>query len=217
MNNLPSTKTDAELRVQAGQVTFDAEGNDIASSPYFSRVVHWPGNSLSGVTIGRGYDLGNRTQDDVYADLIRAGVPSTQAIKIAKGAQLKGSLASEFVKDNKSAIGEISHEQQVRLFDLIYPSYVQRARNNYDSWTATENSRVLWDNLFQKIRDILVDFVYQGFTKGPNPMKAGMTNESGTLILYIESSTTMKQFEPGRRRAAYLRAGKNFRLWRYFN
>ena len=50
------------LIVESGQVTFDAEGNDIESSRYFSRVIHWPGNTESGVTIGRGYDMGNRTK-----------------------------------------------------------------------------------------------------------------------------------------------------------
>jgi len=45
-------------KVKKGQVTFDAEGTDIESSKYFSRVIHWPGNALSRVTIGRGYDMG---------------------------------------------------------------------------------------------------------------------------------------------------------------
>ena len=49
----PSNPIPAKLRVAAGQVTFDAEGNDTPGSLYFSRVVHWPGNSKSGVTIGR--------------------------------------------------------------------------------------------------------------------------------------------------------------------
>lgn len=194
-----------DLRVAAGQVTFDAEGNDSPISRYFSRVVHWPGNSLSGVTIGRGYDLGDRSEYVVYLDLIEAGVPKEQAQSIAKGAKKKGSQAFEFVRINKAKIGEISIQNQIRLFNIIYPSYVKRARKNYDTWTSTETSMVPWDNLLPKIRDILVDFVYHGFTKGPNPMKAGMTNDVNILIGYIENSSAIRQYEAGRHRAAYLR------------
>ena len=56
------------LKVPYGQLTFDVEGNDIEDSSkaghrYFSRVVHWPGGA-SGVTIGRGYDFGQRPTPD---------------------------------------------------------------------------------------------------------------------------------------------------------
>src|SRR5262249_51741927 len=47
------------LQVSQGQVTFDAEGNDLVASPYYSRKIIWPGNAESGVTIGRGYDMGS--------------------------------------------------------------------------------------------------------------------------------------------------------------
>ncbi|MFZ5459334.1 MAG: hypothetical protein ACOZF1_08390, partial [Pseudomonadota bacterium] len=60
-------------------------------------------------------------------------------------------------------------------------------------------------SLDQAIRDVLVDFVYQGFTKGPNPMKAGMRNDKAELIRYIENTPAIRQYEPGRNRARYLR------------
>ncbi|MFP2488055.1 lysozyme family protein [Enterobacter ludwigii] len=50
------------LKVDKGQVTFDAEGNDITGNRYFSRRIHWPGNDLSGVTLGRGYDMGGEVK-----------------------------------------------------------------------------------------------------------------------------------------------------------
>src|SRR5690606_34158303 len=56
------------LTMSQGQVTFDAEGNDIPGNAYFSRVLHWPGGA-SGVTIGRGYDMKERTQAAVLQDL----------------------------------------------------------------------------------------------------------------------------------------------------
>jgi len=64
----------------------------------------------------------------------------------------------------------------------------------------------LWNNLDAAIRDVMVDFVYQGFTKGPNPMKAGMNNDYDELIKYINSEPSMKQYEAGRNRVKYLKS-----------
>jgi peptidoglycan hydrolase-like protein with peptidoglycan-binding domain len=193
------------LSVRAGQVTFNAEGNDIPGSPYFSRVIHWPGNVLSGVTIGRGYDLGNRTVNAIYNDLTRSGVPKHQATMISEGAMKKGEEARLFVKNNRDRMGDISHAMQVNLFELIYSDYVSRARNNYNKWTGKYSGRVQWQDLKSVIRDILVDFVYQGFTRGEAPMKAGMYNDIDQLIHYIDNSTVMRSYEAGRQRSRYLR------------
>ena len=57
-----STVARANHTISEGRITFDAEGNNIPTSPFFSRVIHWPGNNLSVVTIGRGYDMGSRTE-----------------------------------------------------------------------------------------------------------------------------------------------------------
>lgn len=196
------------LKVKEGQATFDAEGNDNEATRYFSRVIHWPGTARSGVTIGRGYDMGSRTQEEVKGDMIRAGVPLDKAIALSKAAGLKGDKARDFVKNNKQAIGKITHAQQIKLFDTIYPKYKKRAKWNYDRWTAKEKGRVEWDKLDQPIRDILVDFVYQGFTKGANPMRAGMNNDYDELINYINGTKGIKKHEPSRNRAKYLKRHK---------
>lgn len=196
------------LIVSAGQVTFNAEGNDIPNNRNFSRRIHWPGNAASGVTIGRGYDLGNRSKAMVYNDLIRAGVPDVQAGLIAEGAGKKGEAARVFVQNNRDAIGTISHAMQIRLFEIIYPAYVASAKSNYESWTRPYPDRVSWDSLSKPIREIMIDFVYQGFTKGEAPMKAGMKNDVDELIHYIENSTTMQRYEAGRQRANYLKRNR---------
>ena len=200
------------LEVSQGQVTFDAEGSDDPKSPYYSRLIIWPGNDESGVTIGRGYDMGNRTEAGVTNDLIKAGVPADKAKAFAKGAAKKGQAAKKFVDDNRKSLGEITREQQKSLFEQIYPSYVERAKQNYEHWTTEKGKplkgRVDWDKLDQPIRDILVDFVYQGFTKGPAPMTHGMKNDYDELIHYIENSATLQSYEAGRHRAAYLKKHK---------
>lgn len=94
------------------------------------------------------------------------------------------------------------------MFDSIYPDYESRAKKDYVKWTASEKDKTAWDKLHQAIRDVLVDFVYQGFTKGERPMKAGMNNDFDELIKYINGSTTMKRYEAGRNRVKYLKKHK---------
>ncbi|MCQ4288326.1 hypothetical protein NA647_12905 [Pseudomonas stutzeri] len=200
-----STAAKADPIIKEGQITFDAEGNNIPTSPFFSRVIHWPGNDLSGVTLGRGYDMGSRSESEIYNHMKNAGIEHDQATKIALAYGKKGSTAQQFVRDNKAGIGRITIEQEVILFNTIYPDYVERAVKNYNHWTANEPDRTEWSALKQVIRDVLVDFVYQGFTKGPNPMRAGMRNDKEELIRYIENTPAISQYEPGRNRASYLR------------
>jgi GH24 family phage-related lysozyme (muramidase) len=195
-------------KVKKGQVTFDAEENDLEATKYFSRVIHWPGNALSGVTIGRGYDMGSRTKAEVSQEMTKAGIPTETAKALSEGAGLKGDKAKDFVEKNKATVGTITHVQQVNLFDNIYPEYEKRAQQNYDKWTTTEKNRIAWSKLDQAVRDVLVDFVYQGFTMGPNPMKAGMNNDFDELIKYINDTASIKQYEPGRNRAQYLNSRK---------
>ena len=195
----------ARPTISEGRITFDAEGNNIPTSPFFSRVVHWPGNDLSGVTLGRGYDMGSRPEIEIYDHMTSAGIAHDQATKIAQAHGKKGVIAQQFVRENRASIGQITPEQEIVLFNIIYPNYVARAIRNYDHWTASEPERTEWNALDQVIRDVLVDFVYQGFTKGPNPMKAGMRNDKAELIRYIENTPAIRQYEPGRNRARYLR------------
>ncbi|WP_339389102.1 hypothetical protein, partial [Vibrio caribbeanicus] len=98
-----------------------------------------------------------------------------------------------------------TRKDQHNLFSFINPEYENRAKNNNWEWTANKESRVNWLELDSKIRDILVDSVYQGFTKDPKPMTKGMLNDRQVLIDYIEGSSVLNSYEPGRQRANYLR------------
>ncbi|QGZ73377.1 pesticin C-terminus-like muramidase [Aeromonas hydrophila] len=201
--------------VTKGQLTFDAEGNDVENSTYFSRKIHWPGNSESGVTIGRGYDIGSRSKEDVYRDLSDSGVPDNIASLISAGAGIKGGEASNFVSENKDST-LITRKSQHRLFEKIYPDYVLRAKSNYERWTTAQSiqdanipgvsisDKTNWESLDDKVKDVIVDLVYQGFTKGPRPMVYGMLNDRQKYADYIKNNPSLSQYEPGRNRAKYL-------------
>jgi len=194
------------LTVSAGQVTFNAEGNDNPHSSYFSRHLHWP-KGVSGVTIGRGYDMGGRTQETIFLDLTRAGVPADQAELMSQGRKLTGVTAERFVNNHRNECGIISREAQARLFELIYPNYVSRAKAVYLSKTANFPERTSWEALKKPIREIAVDFVYQGLGF-ERTMKACMSNDYDTLINFIETNAQVQSYEGGRQRANYLRKNR---------
>jgi hypothetical protein len=158
------------MEPREGLLTYSAEGNNIPSSMYYSRKIHWPGNiagcssAASGVTIGRGYDLGSRSRSDVLFKLMAAGIPRVQAEKIAAGAGLKYCHATEFVRANRDKIGEISESQQLRLFEIVYPEYVTDSIRFYNKYK--KHGAVSWDNMSPRLRDVFVDMKYQGVMSG---------------------------------------------------
>lgn len=115
------------LQVREAQFTFDNEGADYITAtdpfrphpyPWFSRILHWPNSAASGVTLGRGYDMGNRSSGEIFATLRQAGIEEYKAILASKAAFLKGRNAASFVKVYGPLFGEITHQQQIRLFEI---------------------------------------------------------------------------------------------------
>ncbi|MDF9777664.1 pesticin C-terminus-like muramidase [Pseudomonas baetica] len=155
------------LAVPYGQLTFDVEGNDIEDElnplyRYFSRVAHWPGGA-SGVTIGRGYDLGQRPNP--IKDLNAAGIeePLLSWLSGAKG--LKGGAAKNYISDAPADIRKkkITRKQQYELFLPVYEhmkkevvriSNINTVRGSYGTlnWSAVDG----------KIQDVLIDLIYRG-------------------------------------------------------
>ncbi|ASY75084.1 lysozyme family protein [Pectobacterium polaris] len=195
------------LRVPQGQITFDGEGDDVPNSPFFSRVIHWPRKAKSGVTLGRGYDMGERTKGEIYSDMLRIGIGSEKANLIAKGAGLKAGAAATFVKEYKEKIGMITHQQQIALFNMVYVGYIEIAKKRYARYSANVPDRVNWDELHPAIRDILIDLAYQGFA-GETTIPIAAKNDIDLLIKKIESTKDFLDYEAGRNRAGYLRMRK---------
>lgn len=107
------------LTVPKGQLTFDAEGNDNNDSPYFSRHIHWPGG-VSGITIGRGYDLGQQNDPASDFDSIELSQPVNNWLVESKG--MSGLDAKNRYKSADSSISdyEITRKQQYDLFVITY-------------------------------------------------------------------------------------------------
>ena len=94
---LPFSRSDPDLIVENGQLTFDAEGNDNPRSRYFSRRLHVP-SDWSGITVGRGYDIKYKTKNAVLRDLRGVGIVSWIADKISGGVGTYGSSARKYIR-----------------------------------------------------------------------------------------------------------------------
>lgn len=96
-----------------------------------SNVLHWP-KGASGVTLGPGYDMKERSADTIVADMMAIGINRETAQKIAKGAGLSSATnptAARFVKDNRALV-KLKNNQEIDLLRHIVPAYerlVQKA------------------------------------------------------------------------------------------
>ena len=151
-----------DLAVSFGQGTFDCEGLE-ARGQYFSRVIHWPGGK-SGVTIGRGYDMGQRTRLQVLSELRHAGVGEEDALFLAGAAGLRGERARNFVGGALSSSPVLSLRAQRRLFETITTpeviSDIQRILAKPD--LRAKYGPISWDALSPMAREVVFDLRYRG-------------------------------------------------------
>ena len=161
MAGKPVTRT--SVGPDRGRLTFDSEGTE--GGRYHSRVLHVPGLS-SGLTIGRGYDMGCKSQRQVLSDLVTAGVDATMAKRLSGASMLRGESAKKFIKDGGLESFEITEFVQKRLFELTYAIEEQSARGVCER-ASSKYGYCNWDKLHPAIRELIVDLKYRGdYTPG---------------------------------------------------
>ena len=121
---VPGSK-DNPFRVPKGQVTFDSEGTE--GGRYHSRTPHVPSDT-SGLTIGRGYDMKEKTKAQIKKDLTDAGLSEADAEAYAGAAGLSGDKARQYIKDTK--LVEITPEQEAK------PTGRSSPRRSKTSWST---------------------------------------------------------------------------------
>lgn len=168
-----SKSTNPDLKVPEGQLTFDAEGTE--GGKWHSRTVHWPGGA-SGVTIGRGYDLGYKSAKEITSDFTTAGIAASDIAKFTPAAGKTGESAKEWTAKHGKDLPEITTGQQKILFDLLYnrlEADVVRISGNYAETVSgydenkkagkkKEDFEVNWATLHPAIKDLVVDLRYRG-------------------------------------------------------
>ncbi|WP_255491261.1 MULTISPECIES: peptidoglycan-binding protein [unclassified Cronobacter] len=202
-----------QVSVPEGQVTFDAEGNDYVFPDYapkkapkktgfFSRILHWPGE-VSGVTLGRGYDMKMRTAGEIFSTLRSIGIEEYRAVIASNAAYLSGRQAKLFVETTWQLFGEISYAQQIELFKRSYLEKKNYAKYFYVKTATTKPNAPSWDDLDQKIKDVLVDIFYQGTRYPASLVEAALAGRTA-LIKFIREDPALMRYEPSRQRIRYL-------------
>lgn len=167
---MKSTRTHvAILPPSNGKLTWKAEGSE--GGRYHSRVLHVPSNT-SGLTIGRGYDLKQRSTAEIKKHLSLVSIPSSTATKISQAAGLQGLAARQFIIDQDLLDFEISAQAQLTLFEHVYKDItadVKRIGNKTSVIKAYGKTN--WDELDPAILDILVDLRFRGDYTGNSRKK----------------------------------------------
>jgi hypothetical protein len=142
-----------------GELTYNQEIGPNSTKP------HHP-TPTSGVTIGLGYDMKEKTAEQIMNDLIDVGVEEDKAQTLSEAAGLSGKEATAFTKTNKSLA--ITDEQQNKLFTKIFAQSIKQTEGDlrdmgYDPSTLSEKEIAL-----------LADYTYNVGTikKFPNFTKA---------------------------------------------
>lgn len=143
-----------------GILTWSAEGTE--GGLYHSRCFHVP-SSRSGLTIGRGYDMREKTSSKISAHLIQSGVDNKIANIIALAAGKIGNAAQQFVIEKDLLDFEVSAQVQLKLFEIVYKEMeadVKRICNK----KITRNTYGItdWLNLNPKIKSVLIDLRFRG-------------------------------------------------------
>ncbi|WP_256896220.1 pesticin C-terminus-like muramidase [Vibrio alginolyticus] len=167
------------LKVPKGQLTFDAEGNDVDGSIFFTRKAHVPNDhgaviGNSGVTIGRGLDVGNPPSGAYGQVPYQLDLP-----EVFKGAKLNPDLAEWLISAKRKTKQDamrmvrncplnadeltITRLQQHRMFNLVY-EYMEEKTKILTTKDDVKRAygEINWEALPRNVKDVLVDLTYRG-------------------------------------------------------
>src|SRR5690606_512403 len=167
--DLPDTNDTAFVGVSWFPDTFNNEGNDDPTTIYYTRkpqkLEKPPGSGKaidqSGVTIGRGYDLGQQTASDVKNLLARIGLSNDQRQLLQKAVGIKGDPHITFYNENAAQLKAIgfTREQQYLIYMQAISKAYREAERKYNDYVKAD---IRWDDLDSKIQDTLTDMQYRG-------------------------------------------------------
>ncbi len=148
------------MAITQGLLTYEAEGTE--GGRYHSRILHVP-SERSGLTIGRGYDMKERSQNEIEEDLANAGLARSDSELLAKAAGTFGPEAEEFIESNNLQEFEITIEVQEELFNICYEEILKDVKRICDKADCVEiYGEVSWDILDPKIQEVIVDLRFRG-------------------------------------------------------
>jgi len=160
---MASTDTTAsDSTPEIGLITWDSEGMELPGNRFHSRVLHVPTEG-SGLTLGRGYDMKERTPAEISRDLVAAGVAAADAALIGQAAGLFGAGARKFIADHHLEKFEVSKPTQKNLFITTYNKLkADVVRISAKPDVVAAYGACNWPNIQQPIVDLVVDLRFRG-------------------------------------------------------
>ncbi len=143
-----------------------------------SNRLHWPGGA-SGVTLGPGYDMRDRSRAEIEQKLRAIGINSSLASRVAAGSGLRGEAARRFAQDNRNLV-DLSDLQQRRLLQVNLPSYEAIVRRGIHVY------------LTQNEFNALVSFVYNPGRGWPGVRAAINSGDKLKAVRIIEEQVRSK-------------------------
>ncbi|WP_281075697.1 pesticin C-terminus-like muramidase [Klebsiella quasivariicola] len=166
------------LTVPKGQLTFNAEGNDIESSIYFSRHPHVPNNrgvviGISGVTFGRGLDLGQQSKSyiqSLFTEMEKNTKPLSTSLKkwLVGSVGKQGSVALTYCREIDKHVPKneqsLTRKQQHFLFNAVYAHQYSVTKRVLLKGVEIDSVRITanLDSYDQSVQDVLVDLTFRG-------------------------------------------------------
>ena len=148
------------LKPLIGKVTFESEGAE--KGLYHSRILHVP-TLISGLTLGRGYDMKMKSSFKISQDLVSAGLKIADAKKLSIATGLSGNAAKAFITTHKLQQFEITQQQQVNLFNISYKEEEAEAKRLCTKIDVVNKyGKCDWVKLDSAMKQILVDLKFRG-------------------------------------------------------
>ncbi|MEP7238581.1 MAG: hypothetical protein ABI685_11970 [Ferruginibacter sp.] len=181
----------ASLRPNA-TLTFANEGNSDPNSIYYSKKAHWPkGNS--GVTIGRGYDMGKKSKSKILKDLKGAGLDSKSAETLSEGANLFSDNAKKFVERTDVSAIELTTDQELLLFNNTHQELEREFQRICQKGDVEKKyGECNLSKIDPGIKEYAVDLIYRGDYSPKSREKiqtAIVSNDYDTLIKQAENKS----------------------------
>lgn len=143
-----------------GEVTWSSEGAE--GGKFHSRKLTVP-SSISGLTVGRGYDMKEKSQAKIMADMTASGIPAKQIEILKKAAGLNGATAEWFIVENDLLDFQITPDQQKALFKLSYEEESDQVKRICKKNDVVEiYGETDWEKLHSAIKDITIDLKFRG-------------------------------------------------------
>jgi GH24 family phage-related lysozyme (muramidase) len=142
-----------------------------------SNRLHWP-RGASGVTLGPGYDMKERSAASVMADMQAIGLQASVAEQISKAAGLLNQAAAGFAEHHKALVN-LSRMQEMLLLRHVVPRYESLVK------------RLISVDLLQHEFDALVSFAYNPggqFRNVAHHINQGRIADAMKTIRYVVTS-----------------------------